>query len=122
MAWDPALVARFLVASSNIVSSRAVISTRIAVSARSAISARIMVSALSMFPLGVCSGGVIVHHAVGVSVRLLLFKFPTSATPTTTTTITSALRIQGSTSRRISNFGHKGRHLFVQSNGIHDVL
>ena len=76
MAWDPAMVARFLVTSSSIISSRAVISTGIAVSARVAIyariamSARIAVSALSAFPLAACFGGVFVHLAVGPSVHL----------------------------------------------------
>jgi hypothetical protein len=114
------MIARLLVTSSSIVSCTAVISIRIAVSAKIAISARIPVSALSAFPLAACFGGVIVHHVVGASVCLLLSKSPTSTTPMTT--ITSALRLPGGTSRSVSDFGQKGCLLFVQSNGIHDVM
>jgi hypothetical protein len=57
MAWDHAMVARFLVTSSRIIFFRAVISTRIAI------------SALSAFPLAACFHGVIVHLAVGASVH-----------------------------------------------------
>jgi hypothetical protein len=68
--------------------------------------ARIAVSAVSAFLLAACFGGVIVHHAVGASLGLLLSK---SATATTLmTTITSALQIMGGTSRRVSEFGDKG--------------
>jgi hypothetical protein len=66
MAWDPAMVARFLVTSSSIVSSRAVISTGIAVSAR------IAISALSAFPLAACFGGVIVHLAVCIGTSFVV--------------------------------------------------
>jgi hypothetical protein len=116
MARDPAMVAQCLVTSSSIISSRAVICTGIAVSAR------IAVSTLGALPLGACFGGVIDHLAVGPSVRLLSSKSATYTMPTPTTTITSALRVKGDTSRGVRDFGHEGRLLFVQSNGIHDVL
>jgi len=96
------MVARYLITSSSIVSFEAFISTGIA------ISARIAVSPVGAFLLAACLGGVIVHLAVGASVRLSSSKSLTSATPTPTSRISSVFRIMGGNSQSDRDFGHEG--------------